>query len=230
MIMQVQSHVIRIAWALAVLKEWEHPLFRMALNVLSIAQQTTAHSTARTPQTSVASQDNSSLGESAGVDLDFDSEGSESSMAVEAGIEETKDEMQLNKSSSDTADNSERSADELSRSGASFRGATGHDRKMPLRRLPAFSVLQLVQCMLLASAGGKTELLAMLPEGLRVSCGGAWKSVYPLFHFCYLENCWLSLLCLCDALILCTGCVQSEHPVLHVYRSCGEAVSGAPGH
>lgn len=46
---------------------------------------------------------------------------------------------------------------------------------MPLQRLPAFSVLQLVQCMLLASAGGKTELLAMLPEGLRVTCGGAWK-------------------------------------------------------
>lgn len=168
--MQVQCNVVRIAWSLAVLKEWEHPLFRMALDTLSIAQRTDPIMKKRALETSPSVHPTTDDVPA----LDLDSESCGSGVGAEAGLDPM---QELN-----AYGNSQRTDHDSTRSDnreATFRGATGQDRIAPLRSLPPYSALQLVQCMLLASAAGKTDLLAMLPEHLRVSCGGAWKRVHP---------------------------------------------------
>lgn len=186
----MQCNIIRAAWSLAVLKEWEHPLFRLALDTLAIAQRNAPTAKARHASRELSDRNPPRQPTERDVPtLDIDSESGGSGVEAEAGLEPMHElEAFSDEYAQSQRDDTGSASDEApsggvggasetatSSQGRVFRGATGRDRVQPMETLPPYSALQLVQCMLLASAAGKTNLLAMLPEHLRVSCGGAWK-------------------------------------------------------
>lgn len=141
--LQVQCQLIRIAWALIVLREWEHPLLRQVMSCLSTAAPPKAPSPATQAAATASPTDDTAARAVRGLSED-----------IPGGV-----------AALPTAEEEEEQ----------FRGATGGDRREPLRRLPRFALLQLAQCVLLASAAGEADLVALLPEHLRRSCGAAWR-------------------------------------------------------
>eukprot|EP00892_Ulva_mutabilis_P000493 jgi/Ulvmu1/10444/UM062_0041.1 len=165
---EVQCQLIRVAWALMVLKEWEHPLLQQVLFCLSAAPTPPPQARSEAPAAddgpAAAPDDTPTVApEDTGADVtgqwQVPIDGTAAvHHAVDGGVAGVE------------AQHGEQAWQE-----AEARGATGSDRRRPLRVLPRFAQLQLAQCVLLASAAGEADLLALLPEHLRRSCGTAWR-------------------------------------------------------
>lgn len=149
------------------LREWEHPLLRQVLSCLSAA---------RPPRSAAAAADAVPLDDAPGMPPmaadDLEPPPWDSRVIVDAATAATA--LPLEGGAVVTADSSAGGEE-----APAFRGATGRDRLRPATALPRFALLQLAQCVLLASAAGEADLVALLPEHLRRSCGAAWRGAQP---------------------------------------------------
>ena len=164
----MQCQLIRIAWALIVLKEWEHPLLRQVLSCLSAAPPPLAPLSRAQARSSNGDE---AVGAANSESHDVPTEVVDQQQPSGEGPPVPEEEANAIASPAraavgDAGGNARVEA---------FRGATGSDRRPPLEQLPQFALLQLAQCVLLASAAGEADLLALLPEHLRRSCGTAWR-------------------------------------------------------
>jgi hypothetical protein len=143
MCLQVRCHLIKCAWALSSLSEWEHPLLPLVISLLS---RPSAPPSEPASATNPLTSSNAASTATAAHQVDLDSERSADPRAL---------------------------AVSTSFSGDGVPASTGSWKA--IWHLPKEAVTQLAQVILLASAAGRSELTAGIPDELRQTCSRTWR-------------------------------------------------------